>query len=73
MTTLIEFVTNDLIPNTNVNLDFNRNELPQLKTNDFLNDLTTNNIPYQIVSVDPKDLIPTQNEYIFDKIKSLVM
>lgn len=73
MTTLIEFVTNDLIPNTNVNLDFNRNELPQLKTNDFLNDLTTNNIPYQIVSVDPKDLIPTQNEYNFDKIKSLVM
>lgn len=71
--TLNEFINNELIPNTNLNLDFNRHELPQLKTDDFLNDLTKNNINYQIVSVNPKDLIPTQNEYNSDKLKSLVL
>lgn len=71
--TLTEFINSNLIPNKNYNLDFNRTELPQLKTDEFLNDLTNNNINYHITTVNPKDLIPTQNEYNNDKIKSLIL
>lgn len=74
MMTLMEFFDSTDLPNTDQNLGIKRIDMPQINTNQFLADVEAHpDINYTKDVVDTDMLLPTQDQFNNDKVKSIVM
>lgn len=72
--TLLEFFDQAELPNTDQSLNKRRLSMPQIETNQFLQDIENNpDVGYTKDVVDTDMLVPTQSQFNDDKVKSIVM